>query len=128
MMAPPVTYTVGGEQYVAIVAGFGGGALWGGDAGVAASSFHENVGRVLAWKLGADEPVPAVGEAAGDSRAAAPHGVRRRGDRGPRALPQVLRRLSRLERVGNRVLPDLKYSIAEISGQFEEIVIGGSMA
>jgi quinohemoprotein ethanol dehydrogenase len=62
MMAPPVTYTVGGEQYVAIVAGFGGGALWGGDAGVAASSFHENVGQVLAWKLGADEPVPAVAE------------------------------------------------------------------
>ena len=60
IIAPPVTYTVDGEQYVAVVAGLGGAALGFGDPDTSASSHYDNVGRVLAFKLGGATPIPDV--------------------------------------------------------------------
>src|SRR6185503_11829071 len=58
VIAPPITYSVGGEQYVAVLAGFGGGlALASADPppDVLASG---NAGHVLAWKLGGTAALP----------------------------------------------------------------------
>ncbi len=59
MMAGPITYSIGGVQYVAIVAGYGGaGMLSVGDN--AAVKYYENNGRVLVFKLGGGPvPIPA---------------------------------------------------------------------
>jgi quinohemoprotein ethanol dehydrogenase len=55
IMAAPVSYEVAGEQYVAVLAGIGGGA------GVHYQRIHyKNDGRVLAWKLGGAAPMPKV--------------------------------------------------------------------
>jgi quinohemoprotein ethanol dehydrogenase len=54
IMAPPVTYEVGGEQYIAVMAGLGGNAL-----GVQPINI-ENDGRLLAWKLGGRASMPAL--------------------------------------------------------------------
>jgi len=51
MMAAPMTYTVGGEQYVAIMAGLGGGGGQSHPPGTAAYKYG-NKGRVVAFKLG----------------------------------------------------------------------------
>ena len=57
IIAAPITYRVRGEQYVSVVAGWGGAfAQVGGDA--AAAARVESNGRVLAWKLAGD-PVTA---------------------------------------------------------------------
>ncbi len=60
VVAPPITYRVGREQYVAVLAGLGGGlAMASGDPPpeVVASG---NAGRVLVWKLGGSARLPAV--------------------------------------------------------------------
>jgi mono/diheme cytochrome c family protein len=64
VIAPPISYELDGEQYIAVVAGLGGGmGMASGDPPpeVLASG---NAGRVLAWKLGGaaklPEPDPAL--------------------------------------------------------------------
>ena len=55
VMAPPITYRVGGEQYVAVLAGVGG------SQGNHQSEFdHDNAGRLLAYKLGGEAAMPPV--------------------------------------------------------------------
>ena len=56
IMAAPVSYAVGGEQYVAVLAGYGGVSTTRYEPGVAAREY-ENRGRILAFKLGGP-PVP----------------------------------------------------------------------
>ncbi|MDY7097216.1 MAG: PQQ-dependent dehydrogenase, methanol/ethanol family [Pseudomonadota bacterium] len=65
VVAPPITYTVDGEQYVAVLAGWGGayaitvdGELLGRKAPV------RNVSRLLVFKLGAEGELPAQTELA----------------------------------------------------------------
>jgi quinohemoprotein ethanol dehydrogenase len=59
IMAAPITYSLGGKQYVAVAAGYGGsGMLSVGDA--AAVKTYENNGRLLVFALGGGAvPTPA---------------------------------------------------------------------
>ncbi len=62
IMAGPVTYMVDGEQYVAVMAGFGGAELPFPPKD-AAFWKYENKGRILAFKLGGTKvPIPAAKE------------------------------------------------------------------
>ena len=57
-IAGPITYSVGGEQYVAVNAGWGGGL-----AHVQANSFHElnvSAARLLVFKLGSKLKLPSL--------------------------------------------------------------------
>ena len=57
VVAAPVTYTVDGEQYVAVVAGWGGAAVsFGPIAGRSAGS--ENRSRLLVYRLGGEATLP----------------------------------------------------------------------
>ena len=63
IVAPPVTYSVDGEQYVAVMAGYGGaGAVTAGDPRTMASGKYFNEGHVLAFKLGGTVPMPKIAE------------------------------------------------------------------
>jgi quinohemoprotein ethanol dehydrogenase len=67
IIAPPVTYSVDGEQYVAVLAGYGGaGAVTGGDPRTMASGRHHNDGHILAFKLGGRAPMPRIAERSQD--------------------------------------------------------------
>ena len=58
MMAAPVSYELGGVQYVAVVAGFGG-AFAGKVPQGSAASRYQNYGRILAFRLdGGPTPLP----------------------------------------------------------------------
>ncbi|MEE2636237.1 MAG: PQQ-dependent dehydrogenase, methanol/ethanol family [Acidobacteriota bacterium] len=59
IVAPPITYSIDGQQYLAVLAGWGGGGTIL-DAGLAAASHYENLGRLLVFRLGATAPVPPV--------------------------------------------------------------------
>src|SRR5262249_34992305 len=57
IIAPPISYTVDGEQYIAVAAG------WGGAFALASvvPKHHDNVlteGRILVYKLGGKTPLP----------------------------------------------------------------------
>lgn len=58
IMAAPMTYTVDGVQYVAVMAGLGGGG-WGAPDPRSAAYRYGNQGRILAFKLdGGETPKP----------------------------------------------------------------------
>lgn len=58
IVAAPMTYELDGEQYVAVMAGWGGVALASGDARVSAAAQYANDGRLLVFKVGATEELP----------------------------------------------------------------------
>jgi quinohemoprotein ethanol dehydrogenase len=64
VMAGPSTYEIDGEQYVAVMAGWGGAfGLVGGDASQAANEgagSNKNDGRLLVFKLGGTAQIPAL--------------------------------------------------------------------
>ncbi len=54
MLAPPITYSVDGEQYLAILAGTGAVENFIGETNETAAQKYGNFGKLLAFKLGAD--------------------------------------------------------------------------
>jgi len=59
IMAAPMTYKVGGVQYIAVATGWGGGG-WGFVPGYAAAYHKGNANRLLVFRLGGGEvPIPA---------------------------------------------------------------------
>ncbi len=59
VLAPPITYSIDGEQYIAVVAGWGG--VYANLLGVVlnADGKRENISRILAFKLNGDAELPA---------------------------------------------------------------------
>ncbi|WP_408609456.1 PQQ-dependent dehydrogenase, methanol/ethanol family [Altererythrobacter lutimaris] len=65
IVAPPVTYTVDGEQYVAVLAGWGGAYAITADGDLVNSQAPvQNISRLLVFKLGADGALPDMPELA----------------------------------------------------------------
>jgi len=62
IMAPPITYSVDGEQYVSVLLGWGGAAITAGDARTAAAARYGNEGRLLVFKVGGTADYPEVTE------------------------------------------------------------------
>jgi quinohemoprotein ethanol dehydrogenase len=61
IMAGPMTYEVDGQQYIAVLAGWGGGyAILGGELSKKSGGHQHNAGRMLAFKLGGTASLPAV--------------------------------------------------------------------
>lgn len=52
VVAPPVTYSVDGVQYVAVLAGWGGVNITSGDARTSAAAKYGNEGKLLVYKIG----------------------------------------------------------------------------
>ena len=59
VVAAPITYEIDGEQYVAVAAGWGGSYVLS-SAGVFPTGSQANVGRVMVFKLGATQVLPAL--------------------------------------------------------------------
>ncbi|HKX32248.1 MAG TPA: PQQ-dependent dehydrogenase, methanol/ethanol family [Blastocatellia bacterium] len=128
VMAGPVTYTVNGQQYVAVLAG------WGGVFPLAAGEISlkngliRNISRMLAFKLGgkaslpprpqfqepAFNPPPATAEAATVKN-------------GERLYHQFCAACHGDAAVSGGVLPDLRYSRTLANNRWFEIVLGGSL-
>ncbi|CDO59735.1 Quino(hemo)protein alcohol dehydrogenase,PQQ-dependent [Candidatus Phaeomarinobacter ectocarpi] len=60
IIAPPITYSVDGEQYVSVLLGWGGAAITAGDARTAAAAKYGNEGRLLVFKVGGEAAYPEV--------------------------------------------------------------------
>jgi quinohemoprotein ethanol dehydrogenase len=126
MMAAPITYRVNGVQYVAIVAGFGGGAVINGyplDPESAAYRYG-NEGRIIALKIGGPPPPlpPARIEAPFPDLPARPT------DQKQIAAGEVLynRYCSRCHVMGIGNLPDLRRIGPGTHALFGAIVLGGA--
>jgi quinohemoprotein ethanol dehydrogenase len=126
VVAPPITYRVDGEQYVAVLAGLGGGlGLASGDPPPETLATG-NAGRVLAWKLGGSlalpevawsaPPVPAIDAAIDPQRA----------ERGERHYFRYCASCHGPAAIGGGTLPDLRRSAPAVYDDLERIVLSGS--
>jgi quinohemoprotein ethanol dehydrogenase len=124
VMAPPISYRVQGEQYVAVTVGIGG------SAGLNLASFdYQNAGYVIAWKLGGTARLPAaLPRAAG--RVTVP-----RADASPERIAEgqslYAQHCFRCHGMGTKsggLLPDLRFATRETHAQWNDIVLGGIRA
>ncbi len=128
-MAPPITYAVAGEQYVAIAVGFGGG--FAAQGGVIAHGWKiPNVSRVLVYKLGGTEQLPPRPETTARMPAPAAEAT---ADAMVLAHGQQVyqRHCSYCHGDGLRtggVNPDLRWSSPQVHGLWQQIVRDGSLS
>jgi quinohemoprotein ethanol dehydrogenase len=126
IMAAPMTYRVNGIQYIAVVAGFGGGAVINGAPLDPASAAYRygNDGRIIALKIGGPPPpLPAL-----RTDPPLPEPPARPTDAARIAAGEVLynRYCSRCHVMGRGNLPDLRRMAAAAHGMFNAIVLGGA--
>ena len=127
IIAPPVTYMVDGEQYIAIQVGSGGAAgLTEGDAATPASAQYGNFGRLVAFKLNGglsieepetwarEIPEPPVINASAEQI-----------DRGMEKYSEVCAFCPGIAAYGGAVVPDLRKMSPQTHRMFKEIVLEG---
>ncbi len=128
VVAAPVSYTVDGEQYVAVLAGWGGVFPLATGEIALKSGRKQNVSRMLAFKLGGDAKLPQLAE------------LPRRELKPPRptASEVTVRKGESLYQrycsschgdvaVSGGVLPDLRYSGTLASDQWFDVVLRGML-
>jgi quinohemoprotein ethanol dehydrogenase len=128
MMAAPMTYRIGATQYVAIIAGYGGGAvITGVPLDPASAAFrYGNDGRIIVLKIGGPPPpLPPL-----RSELPEPEPPARPGDKAQIAAGEVLynRYCARCHVFGRSILPDLRRLEPATHRIFNAIVLGGAYA
>jgi quinohemoprotein ethanol dehydrogenase len=128
VMAGPVSYEVDGQQYVAVVAGWGGVfPLAGGEVSLK-SGRGRNISRILAFKLGGKAILPPIPEVEPEkldpppstASAATIHA-------GEKLFQRYCGGCHGDVAVSGGVLPDLRYSSTLRNDQFFYIVLGGML-
>ncbi|MGI3130926.1 PQQ-dependent dehydrogenase, methanol/ethanol family [Halopseudomonas pachastrellae] len=126
VVAAPMTYQHKGEQYIALMAGWGGAAaLFGGEA-IAATGVR-NVSRLLVFKLGAKQQLPALAEPEPVAREPQPVvAASSEVAAGGELYAQYCAICHGAGTVGGGVIPDLRYSSDAVRGAWEAIVLHGA--
>jgi len=127
IVAAPVTYELDGEQYVAVMAGWGGGfALAAGDA-AAAAGVRGNEGHLLVFKLGGEARLP-IHEAIERELTAIPAGFDAETvQQGNFTFHRWCGVCHGAGAVSGGVLPDLRKSDPGIYPAMEDIVLHGAL-
>ncbi len=126
IMAPPVTYLVGGVQYITLMVGWGGAAGLNNITG--SGVVKPGFGRILTFSLGAHAKleVPPFGYPGPPSPAihmnATPAMIRE----GEVLFGKHCFYCHGVSVVSSSGVPDLRYAAAETHKQFESIVLGGA--
>jgi quinohemoprotein ethanol dehydrogenase len=126
IMAPPVTYLVGGVQYLTLMVG------WGGAAGLVnypdLGPTKPGFGRILTFAVGGNAKleVPAFGHPGPPIPAIRLNATQATVHEGGLLYGQFCWNCHGLNAVAGASIPDLRYASAETHQQFEEIVLGGA--
>ena len=127
LMAAPMTYAVGGEQFVAVQAGYGGAAMTVSNIppGSAAAKY-QNVNRIIAFKLGGSEvPTPPALVIPPVPKPPAQTGTAEQIHTGE---VKFVQECSRCHVFGPSVTPDLRRLDPGIQAIFKDIVLKGAVA
>lgn len=130
IMAGPMTYSVDGAQYVAVMAGYGGALLSSYPEGSAARTY-ENYGRILAFKLGGGStPLPPKRDLPTDIPAPPQLDASREEIRSGQNLyaEYCVRCHGSVERDHGSGFPNLAFLTRDQHEAFEAIVLEGTMS
>jgi quinohemoprotein ethanol dehydrogenase len=127
VVAPPITYRVDGEQYVAVLAGLGGGLALASADPPPDTLATGNAGRVLAWKIGGTAklpeatpwqppPIAAIDAPVDTARVA----------RGEQTFFRYCATCHGPAAIGGGTLPDLRRSAPAVYDDLESILVSGS--
>jgi mono/diheme cytochrome c family protein len=132
IVAPAITYTVGGEQYVAVAAGWGGSGGLGatGDMKTALQKYGNNQGRIFAFKLGGKQQVAALPSELPENLPMPPSEKidTAMAAKGFNLYQQHCSVCHGVLLQSSGEVPDLRAVPPEIWGQYDEIVLGGALA
>jgi quinohemoprotein ethanol dehydrogenase len=127
IMAAPVTYAVGGRQYVAVQVGYGGAAITVGPIPPSSAALHyQNTNRILAFTLdgGATPKPPARDEGP------VPEPPKQTASAASIARGEIkfIEECSRCHVLGPSSTPDLRRLNAGLHAAFKDIVLRGALA
>lgn len=124
IIAPPVTYSVAGEQYIAVVAGWGG-AFPLAAGGSAEKIKQKNRGRILAFKLGGTAQLPPIEPDLPIPEPPPLTATEEEVENGRLVYARYCSVCHGGGVKGGGVLPDLRHMVAGKYLVFEDIVLGG---
>jgi alcohol dehydrogenase (cytochrome c)/quinohemoprotein ethanol dehydrogenase len=128
-VAAPISYAVGGQQYVAIVVGWGGTYPLSAGEVAHKGSRQQNRSRVLAFRLGATASLPPVPPQEAPAQPPAAFGDPQKVAIGKAVYQGYCNVCHGDNAVGAGVLPDLRWSpLAASPGAWKSVVIDGSRA
>jgi len=128
ILAPPVTYSVDGEQYLVVVAGWGGiDALFFGLI-TNPDGTKRNVSRVLAFKLGGDGELPPLPELPAAPPPADDFGSDAQIEAGAAHYTRICSVCHGVAAISGGVLPDLRHSaFAGDAAAWRSVVMEGEL-
>lgn len=123
VIAAPMTYTVNGQQFIAVLAGYGGGPMYDPFPTDSAAYRYSNAGRLIVLKLGgtAVPQPPRVTDAPWPSLPQRPHDP----EQIARGGLLYNRYCGRCHVFGRGVLPDLRRMTPSTHELFDDIVLRG---
>jgi quinohemoprotein ethanol dehydrogenase len=127
IMAAPMTYAIGGVQYVVVQVGLGGAGIGAVFPPESAANRYQNVNRIIAFRLdGGAVPLPPPRQAQPflppPTPVAASAAVLRQGE------IKFVEQCSRCHVFGPAILPDLRKMSADTHAAFQDIVLQGARA
>jgi quinohemoprotein ethanol dehydrogenase len=127
IMAAPMTYSINGEQFVAVQAGYGGTAITVGPIPPSSAALkYENINRIIAFKLGGGAvPLP---PARLDERFAKPPAQTATKAQIDAGELKFIEECSRCHTFGPSTTPDLRKLNDGLHAAFKEIVLKGILA
>jgi quinohemoprotein ethanol dehydrogenase len=127
IMAAPMTYAVGDEQYIAVQTGYGGAGISVGPIPPGSAALHySNENRIIAFKLGGGEvPKP---EPRPDEKFLRPPAATASRDEIRLGEVKFAEQCSRCHVFGPSVTPDLRKLTPELHDAFNDIVLHGALA
>jgi alcohol dehydrogenase (cytochrome c)/quinohemoprotein ethanol dehydrogenase len=128
IVAAPISYALDGEQYVAVMAGYGGAMAYAAGELARKAGDARGPNRLLVFKLGAKEALPTPARIA---RVLDPPADKQKPDLVKRGAPLYAEFCSRCHGAGaisSSGFPDLRYSAFLKSDSFFDVVLNGALA
>jgi quinohemoprotein ethanol dehydrogenase len=127
IMAAPMTYSINGEQFVAVQAGYGGTAITVGPIPPSSAALkYQNVNRIIAFKIGGSAvPVPAARVEERFAKPPVQSAAKAQIDAGE---IKFVEECSRCHVLGPSTTPDLRKLNPGLHAAFKDIVLKGALA
>jgi quinohemoprotein ethanol dehydrogenase len=127
IMAAPMTYSVNGEQFVAVQAGYGGAAITVGPIPPSSAALkYENINRIIAFRLGGGAvPTPPPRVDGPFEEPPKQTAAKAQIDAGE---VKFVQECSRCHVLGPSSTPDLRRLNAGLHAEFKDIVLHGALA
>lgn len=128
IIAPPVTYSVDGEQYVVVLAGWGGVGVTLVPEPANAANKYGNAGRILAFKLGANKTldIPELTRAPMQAPPAETFSASMV-SKGNHTYHRYCSVCHGFFAMSSGTIPDLRMSSPEVLARYKEIVLDGEL-